>query len=405
MDGSRFVPNIGVPAIVTSLEIPTIIPSWTKGKDSISSDFLSVAPVPLRSGNEYHYLFGGGMAQTGTVFIGDEKSSRIFASIPQEGDITTILTDISGVYLIHSTGCIEAYDESGKLRWHYTDEAFEVNPGNAILADSELIISGKQTGLVSYSQTGSNFMYAFNTRTGVQISSLSDGEPYHSIIFDLKTRSIFAAGDSIIICQNMKGACTAYTVFKERFHHPELRIISNLCLCGKNKDKIAFGYLSKKPPSDERTMNVGIFTATKDGHLQKVSSHEVPYLPINISSNGPIVLSSGFYDSGSELTSGIDAFYADDTIKLWQRRFTYPLVAPVAISERYAYLTLTFSTQAEVPAQSVFYTLDLTTGKTLGELPVIGAKNGFALGIPMPIGERGFVLADRNRPVLYFLKP
>jgi hypothetical protein len=92
-------------------------------------------------------------------------------------------------------------------------------------------------------------------------------------------------------------------------------------------------------------------------------------------------------------------------MKLWQRRYTYPVVAPIAVSGKYAYFTLTFSTEAIAPAQSIFYTLDVTTGKTLGELPVTGAQNGFAGGFPMPMDERGFMLGDRKRPVIYFLKP
>ena len=411
MDGSRFVPNIGVPSAVTSFEISTTVPSWAKGKDSIFYDFFSTLPVPLHTAGGYNFLIADGMAQTTTIIAGNEKkTSKIFASIPNGGNITNILTDASGVYIIHSSGSIEALDISGKMRWQFSDKliAGEVNAGCATLADTDLIIAGKYIG-------GSYFLSAIDIHNGKEIPFGGTGnDPYQSVIFDAVHDIVFSVGDSVLEGNRLygDGNCILYEVFQERFHHPELRIISNICLCGKTDgkiiDKIAFGYLSKRPGTDERTMNVGIFSISRSptGYtLEKISSHEVPYLPVNIASNGPVVLSSGFYDSGTELTSGIDAFYADDTIKLWQRRFTYPVATPVAISEKFAYFTLTFSTQAEVPAQSIFYTLDLSTGKTLGELPVMGAQNGFISGIPMPMGESGFMLADRNKPIIYFLKP
>src|SRR3954471_11474619 len=93
MDGSRFVPNIGVPRTVTSLKIPTTIPSSAKGRDSMYYDFFPIAPTPLRTGSEYSFLLAEGTAQTSTIIAADEKTSKIFASIPYGGNITSILTD------------------------------------------------------------------------------------------------------------------------------------------------------------------------------------------------------------------------------------------------------------------------------------------------------------------------
>ncbi len=384
MDGSRFVPNIGVPVQVTTA---------TLGYNGSLSSLTY-------SGGRSQYLVAGG----NEIFSGSEKQTEIIASSRTKGDITSILSDLSRFFVIHSTGSIEAFDKAGKLLWKHEDTAFGVNPGNAILADTELIVAGQNTGVVNYETTGSNFLESFSTSSGAMISVSTDGAPYYSIIFDPKTHHILAASDSVINTHNMLGECSGYQVFQKRFNNPELRIISNLCLCGKNKDKLAFGYLAMKPGSDERAMYVGVFSNIS-GRLKQEYSHEVPYLPINIASNGPVILSSGFRDSGGDLESGIDAFYADDTTKLWQRRFTYPVIMPVAINEKYAYFTLTFSTQTAVPAQSIFYTLDLSTGKALGELAITGAQHGFASGIPMPLGEMGFMLVDASRPVIYFLKP
>jgi outer membrane protein assembly factor BamB len=400
MDGSRFVPNIGVPSNVTLIDIPATIPSWAK--DSMYYDFFEIPPVWMLVGGEYHYLLANGRQG---LFTGNERNSKIiYPTATDDGNITNILTDALGVYIIYSTGSIEAYDTASKLRWNYRGDAFGVNPGNAILADTELIIAGANTVWNHLNPLPT--LTAYNIHTGDELWRIDSMSVLQSFIYDSQRHQIIAASDSSIMCFSLDRKVKSYVPIHQSYTALHLRIISNLCLCGINKDKIAFGYLSKRSGSDERTMNVGIFTAnSKDGSLQKISSHEVSYLPVNIASNGPMILASGFYDSGSELTCGIDAFYTDDTTKLWQRRFTYPLAAPVAISEKNAYFTLTFSTQAQVPAQSIFYTLDLSTGKTLGELPVTGAQNGFAPGIPMPIRKSGFMLADRNKPVIYILKP
>lgn len=399
MDGSRFVPNIGVPSRSTSLSITN------------EGNLVSILPFNnngfLAATNAKEIFFG---TDTSAKFFAASKDENVIGNLSRPDEITNILSDKNSIYVVHFSGKIDAFDTNGKLRWQWSDNSMvgEVNFGSAILADTDLIITGKTIG-------GSYPLFAIDIHNGKEIPwGGIQGDPYRSLVFDAAHDIVFGAFDSVLEGDRLygDGECIMYHVFQQRFHHQELRIISNICLCGKTDgkiiDKIAFGYLSKRPGSDERTMNVGIFSISRSSTgytLEKLSSHEVPYLPINIASNGPVVLSSGFYDSGTELTSGIDAFYADDTTKLWQRRFTYPLAAPVAISEKYAYFTLTFSTQAAVPAQSIFYTLELSTGKTLGELPVTGAHTGFAPGIPMPFGESGFMLADKEKPIIYFLKP
>ncbi len=411
MEGSRFVENIGVPSTVTSFVIPSTLVSLAKGKDSMLHNYFSTPPIPFSTTGGYNYLISDGMTHTSTIIAGNEKSAKIFASIPGDGSITNILTDASGAYIIYSSGNVDAFDPSGKLRWQ-TKEKYSITtgviPGCAVLTDTGLIMAGENI-------SGGKTLFALSTKTGKQIPwGGTQKDAYNSIIFDAQHNLIFGACDSIITGDRLygDGERVLFEVFQERFHKQELRIISNICLCGKSSGntiaKIAFGYLSKRPRTDERTMNVGIFgiyNGPGGYSLKKISSHEIPYLPINIASNGNMVLSSGFYDSGIELTSGIDAFAIEDTMKLWQRRFSYPVSSPVAISEKFAYFTLTFSTQAAVPTQSIFYTLDLSTGKTLGELPVMGAQNGFIPGIPMPMSDGGFMLADRNKPIIYFLKP
>jgi outer membrane protein assembly factor BamB len=228
-----------------------------------------------------------------------------------------------------------------------------------------------------------------------------------SLIYDSKSKNIIAllsaynrGADDSIICYTMTGQVKSRTGFKDS------RIISNLCLCGKEKDRIAFGYLKVSGIGDsERTMHVAAYSGLQSGNVQKTSDHKVSYFATKISSNGPVVLSAGFYSNGGELESGIDAFYADDTTKLWQRHFTYPIVTPVGVSSKYAYFTLTFSTEALVPARSIFYTLDLSTGKTLGELSIAAATEAAVNGIPMPMSEKGFMFSSPGKPHIYFLKP
>jgi len=379
MDGSRFVPNIGVPSTVRLLLIA----------DSSYAFLATTAPIPLPHSEKYFYA----VSQGNEIILGNETTSQIAASLPDEKPIIQLLNDREAIFSIQSDGEVTSLDHTGKIIWEAKTRGL---PNvHSILTDHALIVA-------SDSAIG-----AFDVHSGEKLWVYHESLSVSSIIYDNKSDLIIAAlsfnnpdaGDSII-CIARDGSVKSRCGFASAF------IISNLCLCGKDKDKIAFGYVGKtKNAGSARTMHVVIYSGIETGNPKNISDHEVPYLPMSIASNQSVVLSSGFRDSGGDLESGLDAFYAEDTMKLWQRRLSYPIVLSPAISEKYAYFSLTFSTQAAVPTQSIFYTIDISTGKTLGELPVTGAHNGFATGIPVPMEERGFMLKDRNCAVIYFLKP
>ncbi len=379
MDGSRFVPDIGVLSATSTLAI---------GDTNVQQNPFTTAPVPLTGGGKFMYA----VAQANSVMIGNESTSQIFASLPEETTIIQLLSDSSTIYVIHLNGKIDAFSMSGKSLWQTVARGFPSL--NSILAGNALIFSSDSAINAIDIHSGKN-MWVYHTALSVR-----------SIIYDIKAKMIITAlsfnspeaADSIL-CFSLTGDLKSSSAFAST------RILSNLCLCGKERDKIAFGYLSKPNLTGTRTMHIATYSGIQTGAPKLISEHALPYLPTNIASNRSMILSSGFLMNGGDLQSGIDAFYADDTTKLWQRRFSYPLVTPVSVSNKYAYFSLVFTTEAEIPTHSIFYTLEMSTGKTLGELPVLGAKNGFALGIPMPLQEKEFIMSDRNRSMLYFIRP
>jgi len=392
MNGSRLVSDIGVPSTVSIRSVGDT--------NSTASPSLTTAPVPLPKGSKYAFA----IAQGSRIILGNETASEIIASFPNEKPIIQLLTDKEAIYVIHSDGNIHAIDQSGKLLWQFRTSGFDEADPHSILTENALVTES-DTGII-----------AIDLHSGKKIWSHQTLFPPHNLIYDNRSKVIitslsfdgdtFGLGDSLhhhatdsVLCLTTAG------VVKSRFGIPGDRIISNLCICGKGNNLVAFGYLHQPGGGDLRTIHAAVFSGIESGNPKKISDHELPYLPTQIASNGLMVFTGGFYGTGSSLESGIDAFAADDTMKLWQRRFTYPVVLPFAVSKTYLYFSLTFSAEAIAPAQSIFYTLDVTTGKTLGELPVTGAQSGFAIGIPMPIGESGFILADRNRSAIYFLKP
>ena len=379
MDGSRFVPDIGVLSSTSTLAI---------GDTNVQQNPFTTAPVLLAGGGKFTYA----VAQANSVIIGNETTSQIFASMPEETPIIQLLTDSSAIYAIHLNGKIDAFAMSGKALWQSRASGFPSL--NSILGGNALIFSSDSAISAINIHSGKN-MWAYHTTLSVR-----------SIIYDSKAKMIITAlsfnspeGADSILCFSFNGDLKSSSAFVST------RIASNLCLCGKDRDKIAFGYLSKPNLTGTRTMHIATYSGIQAGTPKRVNEHELPYLPTNIASNGSMILSSGFLMNGGDLQSGIDAFYADDTTKLWQRRFSYPLVTPVSVSNKYAYFSLVFTTEAEIPTHSIFYTIDMSTGKTLGELSVVGAKNGFTLGIPMPLEEKEFIMSDRNRSILYFIRP
>jgi outer membrane protein assembly factor BamB len=390
MDGSRLVPDVGVPSTSTAF---TLI-------DSNAGSHITAPPVGFPVKGKYLYL----LAEGNKLVAGDEHSSEIIATTSDTKPIIQLLTSSTTIIAIGAGGSCYAYDMSGKLLWQYNTSGFdESDPRcclseNALIAESDSAItaidlqSGKS--IWSYHTLFSARTLHYDSRSKLIIASLAfDGDAVST-----NDSTQHHACDSIL-CFDLAGKV------RSRFGAAKMRLISNLCLCGKNADKLAFGYISKPDSGEMRTLHVTVYSGIEEGNPKKISDHTLSYLPTQLGSNGSTLLTSGFYGTGTSLESGIDAFYADDTIHLWERHFTYPVTAPVAISDKYGYFTLSFTTQAEVAARSIFYTLDLTTGKTIGELPVSGALTGFMPAMPMPVSANVFILADRNKPTIYFLRP
>jgi hypothetical protein len=385
MDGSWCVPDVGVPSNSVSMTIA----------DSTASSVLLTAPTPLINAGNFTYAISSTnfISSTISIIIGNETTSKIIAQFPAK-PILELLSDKTAIYTIQSDGKIHALDHDGKNLWQADLSGFTTT--HSILAENSLI-AATDSAITAIDIHSGKSQWSYHT----------DIATARSLIYDNKAKNIIAllsaynrGADDSIVCYNLYGQIRSRTGFHST------RIISNLCLCGKEREKIAFGYLKKPNDSDSlRTMHIGIYSGLESGNVKNTSDHELPYFATKISSNGPIVLTAGFYNGGGELESGIDAFSADDTIKLWQRRFTELVVTPVAVSGKFAYLTLSFSTKSIVPAKTIFYTLELSTGKALGELPIKGTQDVGVNGIPMPMNESGFMFSGIRKPVIYFLKP
>ncbi|MFI5263134.1 MAG: PQQ-binding-like beta-propeller repeat protein, partial [Candidatus Kapaibacterium sp.] len=344
---------------------------------------------PLTGSADFKYAYSKGSQ----LYLGNDRMTHLTDAKPGQQAFLQLLSDNTAIYGIRIDGKIESFDLKGKSLWKY-----ELNgniSGPSIVAENKLIIPSDSA------------VTAVDVHSGKEVWSYRTVNSLKTPIYDTKLKLIIvaitfnnsSASDSIF-CLTSSGT------LQSRCGFSRTRIISNICLCGKARDKVAFGYIER--PKEEggiRALKMAIYSGVQSGNPVKTSDHTVPYLATNIASNGQFVLASGFEQMQGNLESGIDAFNADDTTSIWQRRFTQPLDAPVAISNKFSYFTLSFATAAEVPAKSIFYTLDLSTGKTLGELPITGVRNGSAAGMPTPLGEREFVLYDIGHPVLYFLKP
>ena len=381
MDGSRFIPNLGVPETVTHLLVGDT--------NETPARPLTTAPTPLVNAGEYSYA----VAQGNTIIVGNSTKSQIIASIANGKPIIQLLTDSTSIYSIHLDGTVKAFDHNGKQRW--SSRIAGLPTLHTILANSKLIAA---------SDSG---IHAFDIRTGSLAWSYATTLSIEGLVYNEKSKIVMAAishhsfdANDSILCFSIIGSVI------NRFTVPVGRITSNLCTCGGDRMDIAFGYLGKPNPSEmKRSAYCVIYSGIETKHPKLISRHELPYLITNLASNGPVVLASGFRETGGDLQSGIDAFSSEDSSKLWQRRLSYPIVTPVAVGEKFAYFSLTFAAQAQVISNSIFYSLDMNNGKTLSELPISGARHGFVMGLPMPQEDKGFILSDLDKPMIYFLRP
>ncbi|MEP7234431.1 MAG: hypothetical protein ABI778_03960 [Ignavibacteriota bacterium] len=380
MDGSRLIAEIGVPQEVSILVV---------GDTTLPKAIPPSSVVPLLNSAKFTYAFAAGTS----IYLGNRTGYKLLTSMPSEKEFVQILTDNSGIYCLHSDGLIDVFDHTGKAIWRHSSLGISTAP--AILSNNQLIVTA-ESGIGALDiHTGKDIWFYPSLVKG--ISTVYDDRS--NLIITALSFNTSNASDSIL-------SFSPSGEVRSRYRMPGMRIISNLCLCGNDKDRLAFGYIGMpNNPGEVRSLKVAIYSGLQAGKLLKTSDQSVSYLATNIASNGPVVLSSGFEQAGGSLESGIDAFAADDSTKLWERHFTRPVVTPVAISKKYAYFHLSFSTEAIVPAKSIFYTLELSSGKTLAEVPLKGIRNGTASGMPLPVDKEEIILSDNTKPALYFLKP
>ncbi len=373
MDGSHHIPNIGVPSSSYALQLPL-------------KNICTSAPVALNGFDSETYI----VAQGKNIIIGSKQSNRIFATTTDSTAIVELLSDSDAIYAIHLNGSLDCYNLDGKINWHTTLNT--IPKQGALLTKATIIISTDSAIRCIYSKDGT-IKWTYHSSLVPQ-----------SICLDAEQQSIYLAlssndaqGTDSIVCLTINGEVTA------RYGFPKTRITSNIT--SLKNGKISFGYLSGNENSSlKKTPHIALWAVMNTSAPKLVWDHTLNYLVTSVSTNGNLILSGGFRENGGELVSGIDAFNIEDTTKLWQRRFSYPLVAMITVSNNHAYIPFTFTTQASVPTKTIVSMINLNDGTTISELPVTTAESGFVQGVGTPAS--GMLLyADKNTNRIYFLKP
>ncbi len=372
MDGSHHIPNIGVPSSSYALQLPL-------------SEICTSAPVALNGFDSETYI----VAQGKNIIIGSKQSTRILATTTDPSAIVELLSDSNAIYAIHLNGALDCYSLEGKIKWHSTVSTLPKQ--GALLTSTRIIISTDSA------------INCINTKDGTLGWAYHSSLVPQSLCLDAVGQSIYLAlssNDALstdsIICFAINGAVTT------RHGFPKTRITSNIT--SLKNGRIAYGYVSgAENTSLKKTPHIALW-AMMDSKPTLVWDHVLNYLVTSVSTNGSLILAGGFRENSGELVSGIDAFNIEDTTKLWQRRFTYPLVAMITVSNNHAYIPFTFTTQALVPTKTIVSMINLNDGSTISELPVAAAESGFVQGVGTPAS--GMLLyADKATNRLYFLKP
>ena len=375
IDGSR---NVALTGAVNMISQTTAL------DQKIAPDGWSTAPVPLARPMGFAIA-----TRNGKVMIYDERDS--IKHIVETGDsnvIDQLLTVNNRIYAIGLSGAVHAINTAGKILWQ--NKAPQDVTANAVITNGHIYLPCNKT------------LYVFATATGNFEKQVIFALDIHSLAYSI-------AGNALVLAatHNEAGAedslfvLTASGDVTHRYGLPQTRFTSNLALVGDEDDQLAYGYLGGMT-GPQRASEVTLITGVFEGKLEKVWTQAVPYVIGNVAANDEDVIVGGIREQG-ELTSGIDAFRLDDTIHTWSRRFTEPLVAPFGVSENNVYLQLSFRSDAIVETRGIFYTLHSRTGKALRSQSIPGAQEGFLPHIPMPDEQGRFLLADRERLVIYLL--
>lgn len=376
--GNRHIPKVGSPGTVTK----------------ILSEKLTLARVefttsPISFADRSGYVVG---TRDGKVaFFSQEDSLLSIDTLQSQTPILELLVDSSSMIVVQTSGHITYLPKDHAKGW-----SFESAPTrcNSIFTGEKLIVA-TDSSLVIYPIRETNKF--ITTRYTLFPRSLAYDKDAKLIYLALTTNS--SEGTDSILCISEDGKILSRTGF------PNMRISSNLTLIGDGNKRVAFGYFGDlNPQSSVRRTYVALYEGIAEGKAKQAAKQEVSYIPMNIASNGVLIISSGFRERSEELASGIDAFDMTMLERRWQRRFSEPLVAPVSISAENIYFTLSFPTTAETPSNGLFYVLTAATGKTDREVAIEGVLNGFAAGMPMPFGEDAIMLSDNQKPIIYKIR-
>lgn len=372
-DGTHCITHVGVPTRFDTLTLPLKTPATTAPLAIVTNDTENIT-----------------LAQGKNILIGNRRSMHLLATSIDSTNIDELLADSSNLFAIHLDGAIEKFSKEGKIIWHANINSL-AKFGS--LLSSDLLVVSSDSAVFAYAANDGSLRWSYHSLLEIQ-----------SLCIDSKSETIYAAltannadGTDSIICLKHDGSPVSRTGFSHT------RITSNLCLCSNGK--LAFGYLGS---ADEKTLlragHIALWSNLRSTTPNREWDHSLPYIISSVSANNSFIITGGFRETQGDMISGIDAFRLDDTGKYWQRRFTYPVVMPVTISQANAYIPFTITTQADVPAKTVLVTLDITDGSTLKELPITGAMSGFVPSVGMPV-DGTITFADRSRARIYFFKP
>lgn len=377
--GTRNIPKVGSPGTITKIL-----------NEKLTFERAELTSSPIAFPDASGYVVG---TRGGTVAIFSSADSlKTLVSLQSKSPVLEILIDSISITVLQTDGSATLLTKDGKERW--TTPLTTVARCNSLLTNSSIFIA-----------TDSSIV-RISTTDGKASTILSYTIYPRSLAYDKDAKRIYLAlttnssnGADSILCISEEGKVLSRTGF------PNMRISSNLTLIGNENKRVAFGYFGDlNPQSSVRRTYVALYEGIAEGKPKQIAKQEVPYIPMNIASNGELIISSGFRERSEELASGVDAFDISSLEKRWQRRFSEPLVAPVSVSAENIYFTLSFPTTAETPSNGLFYVLTASTGKTDREVAVEGVLNGFASGMPMPFGEDALMLSDNQKPIIYKIR-
>lgn len=375
MDGSRQIAVGGAPDLVTIIKL---------ADSSVTFDGWSAPPLPLPG--------SGGFAvgaRDGRIFIVDVHDSLTHTiQLPTHQAIDQLLCDSSRLYVIDVRGAITAFDFAGKQLW--------TNPGigtltvPAVLSQNGLFLPVGQNVSVISTDQGTTL---WQRNSSMSMCAISYSDKSNLIALGLNTNDPNGA-DSVLLF-NPNGSISF------AFGFPKTEITSNIALTRTDGKTLIFGALGEATDS-RRDAEICAYLFTT-GTLKQVWKHKVPFLVGNVASNAVAAFASGFRTVEGEVVSGVAAFSLLDTTMLWQRRFTEPLVAPVASGDGSIYFVMNFESEAMVSSRGLFYALSSGDGKTMLEKPMPGATSGLLFGMPMPDEQGRLLVADRAKAVVYAL--